>query len=261
MFSRDHILNLASENQKTITAAVRLLAEMQRRGGPVSQTQVAEVAQITSLVFEDIKPRLAQYFPLRGGRFHFPEEVAKPDPWDVEDPKAKQAERAFDALRAQHQRSEATDPRTKLILRLQKLASCEFKAAERQYFFLARSHSVDRIEAAVQRAEARSPAPAEPFGFILALLKSGSPIAGGTARPRQPTTVFAFVKPANAEAAKATIIGWEAATKFAPDGSAIWPSGARRLIWRLRTGHTQYTPPRADEVPPSHLEDPGIMVR
>lgn len=261
MLPRDTLLNLAEENQKVIVAAVRLLAEMQRRGGPVSQSQLPDVAQISSLVFEDIKPKLAKYFPLRGGRFHFPEEVAKPDPWDVEDPKSKQADRALATLRSEHERMKADDPRTKLIRRMQDLLSCDFRAAEKQFFFLARSHSFERVESAVSKAETRSPRPDEPMGFLLSQLKNGFAGPPAQSRPSQPRTVFAFQKPANAEYSKSEVIGWEAATNFRPDGSPIWPSGERRLMWRLRNGHIQYTAARDGETPPSHVEDPGYVVR
>lgn len=261
MLPRDTLLNLAEENQKVIVAAVRLLAEMQRRGGPVSQSQIPDVAQISSLVFEDIKPKLAKYFPLRGGRFHFPEEIAKPDPWDVEDPKSKQADRALATLRSEHERMNNDDPRTRLIRRMQTLFGGDFRTAEKQFFFLARAHSVERVDAAVARAEARSPRPDEPMGFLLSQLKNGSFGLSSHGRSPQPKTVFAFQKPANAEYAKSEIIGWEAATNFKPDGSPIWANGDRRLIWRLRNGHIQYTPARDGETPPSHTEDPGFLVR
>ncbi|WP_293811833.1 hypothetical protein [uncultured Bosea sp.] len=261
MLPRDTLLSLAEENQKVIVAAVRLLAEMQRRGGPVSQSQVPDIAQISSLVFEDIKQKLAKFFPLRGGRFHFPEAVAKPDPWDLDDPKSKQADRALATLRSEHERMKADDPRTRLILRMQALFGGDFRAAEKQFFFLSRSHSFERVDAAVARAEALSPRPNEPMGYLLSQLKNGSFGVLGQTKSGQPRTVFAFQKPANAEYSKSEIIGWEAATKFNPDGSVIWPDGARRMIWRLRSGHIQYTAARDGETPPSHTDDPGFIVR
>ena len=262
MFPREALTELARENQKVIVVAIRLLDEIQRRNGPVAQSHVPDATGVSALVYEEVKDKLAKYFPYHGGRYHFPTEVERPEPWDIEPKNAKKLDRALATLKTERERANRDDPKTKLILRLQKLLGESFREAERKYYMLTRTHSVQRVEGAVARAEEKQPH--SPFGYLLNLLKSGetfAPPTGGAGGRTGPMVVFAFQKPANAETAKAEQIGWEAPSRFDADGNPVWPTGERRAVWRMRTGHVQLTEPRKGETPPSHIENPGVIVK
>lgn len=234
---------------EAIAPAIRLAAALMEKPH-LSEQQAAQAANVQARVWDRIRPDLAGLFTFSRGM------VSMPDYEDLD---------GFDLLalrtaakdKTKRPMKPPTDPRVIDLIGL----GMEQKAAGDLVRFAVRTYGSDHFTAALGIAKDRQPD--EPRGFILKVIQNRIGATAGTADPMtvggQAKKVLKSVRVQSPEAARATLLGWEAPTLDAL-GIASYPKGHRRQVWRDRTGVAKYSDPPAGANIPTPLQDPGVIL-
>ncbi|WP_262267142.1 MULTISPECIES: hypothetical protein [Microvirga] len=261
MFDAQSLVDLSKKGQKQIVVAIRLAAALAEKGRSISRHEAAALCRVSELVFEEVRKDLEDFFTIHAGRITFKDKDSLPAPWEIDDSKADQrVAKHLESLVKRYEQLNADTPKARAIRDLIALGIAE-QQAPKTYHWLAQAHGHDRLIQAIDYCKPLNPA--EPVGMLLNWLRRTAGTPASTLRVPKPNVVFKFVKPSNPEAAKTEFIGWEAP----PDGmdpsspEFKWPQGARRRIYRQRTGHIRLELPPPDVPIPSVQEDIGFHVR
>lgn len=243
---------LARESQKTISAVVRIAAAIERNGKSIAMDQAESASGLSAQAFSMCWPEISPFFRLHAGRIHLRNQASDDPPWEGRDAKLdNHVSKHLSGLLGLQLRLEEDSPKGVLLRNLAGLG-VPLETVEKTYYSLTRTYNHDRVAAALRLTKAATPV--DPLPYLQQLLRTGRGL--DEIRPR-PRVVAQFVKPEYIENSRTVLLGWEAPCP--PDNT--WPAGARRLVYRMRTGHIRYEPPRPGTQVPSLDEDPGVLVR
>lgn len=245
------LVRISSLDSAAIAPAVRLAAYLAVKES-VLEHQAPKAAQVTPRAWDKIRPALTAAFSFSAGKITLPPE-SDLDEFDL---LYLRTELKLDPVKKASKYP--TDPRILDMIDLGVPPADAAKLAK----FIVRTYGEIHLTRAIKAAKEKVPAPLEPANYLLGVVKnnvnavasSGAVVVGMRVRRTK-----RYIRIPNPESASTELIGWEAPSST-EGGVAVYPTGNRRLIYRMRNGHLELVAPKAGQHVPSAEQDPGYMI-